>query len=417
VQRAVMVALALSLCVPHRARAWSGQTHRKLTSDALQSMRWIDRYGGLKVTPFASMVRDVLGPAPPVEPDAFRFWKAETREAKHRSYMRSTAAIEGPAVRKFARHLFLSNQLSLRYTLGERSRPVSARQVLTAYSAEPDWGMDKGLDASWHQTLMGGMNPAQTSSQGFRHMSFLLGAMGEAPRRAQLFFDLGARAINRGHAYWGFRFMAWGLHFVEDMGTPVHTNMLPTSKYIRLKGMVRPGGRLNRSFLGDLVRGSAQINANYHFLYEDYVDRAYAGGSEAARSLSAAVRGDGRPPGAFLGRLRRLLAPRSMKAVAKRRAWSRLSTPGIARNAVRLFTEKFRTPAPGAPSNTVRSVNPELVRRTVDTAGSRLVGESPRAYQRRMKARDTMMRRTQGQFRKTGVAVRRVMDLLRKKIR
>lgn len=409
----ILATLAL-LCFGHgQARAWNETTHQKLTGDALAPVKWLDQYQGLSPTPFDTMVHDVLGKAAPVGPDAFNFKDAATRKQKHRGYMDSTATMSDPTVQTVARHLLLSNKLALPYSLDEQRQPVSARQILSRYASEPDGGMDKGLDASKHQKIMGGTDPAKTSSQGFRHMSFVLGKLGQAPDRAQLFFDLGAKAIQQGHPYWGFRFVAWGLHYLEDLGTPVHTNILPTLKYIRLKGMLRPRDasgkpRLNKRFFGDLVEGSAQINANYHFLYENYVDKVYTGQGHEGQSLSTAAQGNG----ARAGWLGRLLAPRSVKAVAKRRAWSRLSTPSIARSAVRLFTGKFREPAAGAPANTVRAVNGSIVKQAVAAADRQLPGESQRTFDRRQAARDVMLRRTVKQFRKNGTAVRQAMTIL-----
>jgi hypothetical protein len=413
----ILATLALLWTFHGQAWAWNEGTHQKLTGDALAPVQWLDQYQGLSPTPFDRMARDVLGKAAPVGPDAFNFKDTATREQKHRGYMDATAGMSDPTVQKVARHLLLSSKLAFPYALDEGRQPVSARQILARYSSEPDNGMDKGLDASRHQKIMGGTNPNMTSSQGFRHMSFLLGRLGEAPDRAQLFFDLGAKAIQTGHPYWGFRFVAWGLHYLEDLGTPVHTNILPTLKYIRVKGMLRPRDasgkpRLNKRFFGDLVEGSAQINANYHFLYENYVDKAYTGQGKEGQMLSAAVQGNG----ARAGWLRRLLAPRSIKSVGKRRAWSRLSTPSIARNAVRLFTGIFRKPAAGAPSNTVRSVNASVVKRAVADADRPLPNESQRAFDRRQTSRDVMMRRTVKQFRKNGAAVRQAMTILGKQI-
>ncbi len=277
--------------------------------------------------------------------------------------------------------------------------------------------MDKGLDASKHQGLMGGTDATKTSSQGFRHMSFLFGSMGEAPQRAQLMFNLGRKAIEKGHDYWGFRFVAWGMHYLGDLGTPVHTNMLPTSKYIRLKGMLRPRGadgkrHLNKKFVADLVKGSANINANYHFLYENYVDKAYTAKGEQAKQLSQAAKGSGKRPGLFS----RLFAPRSVKGVAKRRGWSRLSTLSIARNAVRFFTGKFRKPAAGAADNTVGLVDKAMVAQAVRTSSQPLAGEGQRSYGKRIKARNVMMRRTTRQFAKNGVAMRQAIKILGKQL-
>lgn len=399
------------------AWGWGENTHQKLTADALTNVGWLDGYKSLRVTPFKQMLRDVAGSAAPVRPEAFRFKKAGTRKAKHSKYMAQTEGMKDPTVKQFARHLLLSDQTAIKFTAGEKRGPVSARQVLSGYSGEPDWGMDKGLDASKHQGLMGGTDPKMTSSQGFRHMSFLLGTMGDAPKRAQLCFDLGRKAMAKGHNYWGFRFVAWGLHYLEDMGTPVHTNMLPTSKYIRLKGMFRPKGangkrRFNNKVLGDVVKGSTQINSNYHFLYEDYVEHAYTAKGAKAAGLARAVQGNGKREGF----LRRLFTPRSVKGVAKRRAWSRLSTPSIARNAIKFFTGKFRQPDKGKPSNTVRAADEKIVAAAIKTSERPIRGESKRAYTKRMRARDVMMKRTQRQFQHNGVAIRRAMSILHKQI-
>jgi hypothetical protein len=412
--------LSLLLC-SSLAWGWSEHTHRKMVSDAVQSVRWLDQYQNLKPTDFGQMLKDVSGKAEPVGPDAFNFSKAKVRKQKHEKYIGSTASMPDGTIQRFARHLLLSNQTALKYSLkGEKGAGVNAKQILSHYSSEPDWGMDKGLDASKHQKLMGGTNPNKTSSQGFRHMSFLLGTMGEAPQRAQLCFDLGRKAIEKGHPYWGFRFVAWGMHYLEDMGTPVHTNMLPTLKYIRVKGMLRPkdeSGKsigFNKKVLGDLVKGSTQINANYHFLYEAYVNHVYKGTGKDAKRLSKAVQGKGEQwSGGWLGRK---LAPRSIKAVAKRRAWSRLSTPTIARNTIRFLTGKFRKPAEGAASNTVGAVDKRVVARTVQHADRPLQAESARSYRRRMQARDVMLSSTVRQFRKNGVALRRAVGILGKQL-
>ncbi len=393
------------------AWGWSENTHQKMTADAVGGVNWLGKYRNLKPTSFSSMVRDVLGDASPAGPGAMNFKDGKTRASKHAKYMSDTASLKDPTVRAFARNLLLSNQTGFKFAMGEQKRGLDARQVLAGYSGEPDWGMDKGLDISKHQGLMGGTDPKQTSSQGFRHMSFLLGKYGESPKRAQLFFNLGKKAIQKGHPYWGFRMVAWGVHYLEDMGTPVHTNMLPTLKYIRIKGMVRKPGadgkkRFNRQFVGDLVKGSSQINANYHFLYEHLVDRVYTGAR--GKKLAAAVKGNGKDG----GWLSRKFAPKTVEGVAKRRAWSRLSTPGIARNVIKLVGQAFRKPAPGKPANSVVVADDKMVQKTITKVTSRRPGESRKAQRARIKAGRKVMRSTERQFRKNGRAVRRAMAIL-----
>ncbi len=416
--RTSLVVVAVLAAWPSLGWSWSEETHKRLVAEASGSVNWLDRYRDLKVTPFEAMVRDVLGESPaPAPASAFKFFGAKTRAAKREAYLQSTASIADPTLRSFAQHLLLSNKLEVKYALGEKQRPISAREVIAGYAGEPDWGMDKGLDAARDQKLMGGTDGKMTSSQGFRHMSFLGGLFGQAPRRAQLFFDLGARAIQKGHSYWGFRFVAWGLHYLEDMGAPVHTNMLPTGRYVRLKGMLRVADasgakHFNKGALKDIVLGSASINANYHFLYENFVDEAYTAGGPAAKALSAAATGDGHGEGFFS----RLLAPRSVKALASRRGWSRLATPGIAKQVIRFFTESYREPAPGGPSNTVKLVDEEAVKGSVKLANARQAGESAAQHAARLSARDAVVTRTVRQFAKNGVAIRRSLDLLQRSL-
>jgi hypothetical protein len=406
------------LCWPSLALGWSELTHQKMVENAIGSVGWLERYRDLKVTSFEAMARDVLGPAPAAAPaSAFKFFGSKTRAAKREAYLESTSAISDPTVRSFARHLLLGNGFQVKYTLGEGKRTLSAREVLAGYAGEPDWGMDKGLDAARDQLLMGGKDPKMTSSQGFRHMSFLGGLLGQGPDRAQRFFDLGARAIEKGHSYWGFRFVAWGIHYLQDMGTPVHTSMLPTPKYIRLKGMLRTVDengvkRFNRSVLKDVFVGSASINANYHFLYESFVDQAYTGDGAAAGTLERAVKGNGREEGI----LSRLLGARTVKGLAVRRSWSRLSTPGIVGKAIRYFTDGYRQPAPGAPSNTVGLVDEAAVDRSVALANARQPGENLRQHGARLAARDAIVARTARQFEKNGVAIRRSLGILQRSL-
>lgn len=101
--------------------------------------------------------------------------------------------------------------------VGEKT---TAREILLRYVDEPDWGMDAGLSISPLQALAGG-------SKGFRHQRYYyLGGLvrvGNAPQRADHFYKLSKLAFRRGDAYWGFRFLARSLHYLEDMGQPLHT--------------------------------------------------------------------------------------------------------------------------------------------------------------------------------------------------
>ena len=188
------------------------------------------------------------------------------------------------------------------------------------------------------------------------------------------------------------------------MGTPVHTSILPTLKYVRLSGLSRPRGadgrrHFNRNLLGDLVKTSTAINSNYHFLYEAMIERVYSNPGAQSDTLGAAA------GGSSLGDC--LLAPKTVGGVARRRAWSRLSTPGIARDTIRTFGESYRQPAPGAPENTTRKATEAEVQQAVASAAL-----SPAAAA----ARDRVLARTAVQFRKNGTAIRRALEILHGKL-
>jgi hypothetical protein len=45
--------------------------------------------------------------------------------------------------------------------------------------------------------------------------------------RAYQYFGLARYAFEHGHPYWGYRFMGWGLHYIQDLTQPYHTKVLP----------------------------------------------------------------------------------------------------------------------------------------------------------------------------------------------
>ena len=134
---------------------------------------------------------------------------------------------------------------------------ISAKQILSDFSDEPDWEIDQNLELSWMQAFHGG-------SQGYRHMYYPAGtfhapmgfyAQGTTPERTQHFYNMAKMAFNNSDPYWGFRFLARALHYVQDMSQPYHTRQLYW-KFISLK---------------DPYYGTVQIIKNYHFAYESYV--------------------------------------------------------------------------------------------------------------------------------------------------
>jgi hypothetical protein len=127
---------------------------------------------------------------------------------------------------------------------------LPAIQVLALYSVEPDWGMDYGISLSPVQSLMGG-------SQGYRHLryGFFFLRAGKALHRALHFDRLSQAAFERGDLYWGIRFAARAVHYMEDLLTPFHTKPFPELLLLRK--------------LFDL-RGLYFLTYNYHMNFERF---------------------------------------------------------------------------------------------------------------------------------------------------
>lgn len=112
----------------------------------------------------------------------------------------------------------------IKYVDEEIGEKVKASDILIKYSDEPDWDLDTNLELNRIQTLTGG-------SQGYRHMyvSVFGGLLkaGKAPERANHFFEMSKIAFKKGDNYWGFRFAARAIHYLEDLSQPYHTYPAP----------------------------------------------------------------------------------------------------------------------------------------------------------------------------------------------
>ncbi|MBE3036035.1 MAG: hypothetical protein IMZ70_02975 [Candidatus Atribacteria bacterium] len=112
----------------------------------------------------------------------------------------------------------------IKYVEGKIGEKTKASDILINYSDEPDWDLDTNLELNKLQALTGG-------SQGYRHMYFsvfsgLLKA-GDAPKRANHFFEMSKAAFGRDDSYWGFRFAARAVHYLEDLSQPQHAYPVP----------------------------------------------------------------------------------------------------------------------------------------------------------------------------------------------
>jgi len=227
--------LLFFLLLPSPGIAWQG--HHLITALTLDSTDWLDRFSEIRVTPHAypdpslSPSYELLYLEPPANPE-----KANPEQ-------------------------FLSGKRDFIPDRARRAPPpgsqTSAKEILITYSDEPDWGLDKDLRLHFSQRLMGG-------SKGFRHayyppwswhLPLPFASQGGAPERALHFYDLARVAFSQKDPYWGFRFLAHSLHYLQDMGQPFHSRQTSSELIFWLHP----------------IRGTAQATSNLHHAFEDYV--------------------------------------------------------------------------------------------------------------------------------------------------
>jgi hypothetical protein len=120
----------------------------------------------------------------------------------------------------------------------------TAADILVRYVEEPDGLLDSGMHRSPYiervrasMSLFAG-NDAQTHA--FRHYYVptslvppILSPKGIAPYRAGLYAYLSEGAFRTGHPYWGYRFLAWSIHYLQDVTQPWHTVFLPNVSFLK----------------------------------------------------------------------------------------------------------------------------------------------------------------------------------------
>ncbi len=124
---------------------------------------------------------------------------------------------------------------------------LSPLQVLASAADEPDYGHDINLfsDNPGEVGALYNFGPQPFgdarfvfSSQapfhiGYYHDDAVIFAAGPfltrtyPEWRAYQYFGLARYAFERGHPYWGYRFMGWGLHYLQDLTQPYHAKVLP----------------------------------------------------------------------------------------------------------------------------------------------------------------------------------------------
>ena len=129
---------------------------------------------------------------------------------------------------------------------GDKLSPLS---VVATAADEPDYGHDINLFSDNPGTAGArynfgtqpfGDSRFEYSSQapfhmGFYHESAIITKA--APyltqtypeQRVYQYFGLARYAFETGHPYWGYRFLGWGMHYIQDLTQPYHAKVMPGS--------------------------------------------------------------------------------------------------------------------------------------------------------------------------------------------
>lgn len=164
---------------------------------------------------------------------------------------------------------------------------LSPLEILSTATDEPDYGMDVNVwenNNSWFGKLYGmgeqpfGNHTIVFSSQTPFHMGFYYESnliYKAAPfiqrsypeYRIHQYLTLSRYAFSTGHAYWGYRFLGWALHYAQDLSQPYHSTLSPNHStarllyvsFLKLLGMKNPEQQL------------VQLLTNRHTSFENYV--------------------------------------------------------------------------------------------------------------------------------------------------
>lgn len=184
---------------------------------------------------------------------------------------------------------------------------VTPLEILSSYATEPDEGRDENIffrdangkprpmfaDQPWFGSLQG------AGSKSFRHLQkpafswhhpvstfgFPLRTLGEASTRAEIYYQLSLLAFSFHEDYWGWRFLANGLHYIEDLTQPYHTGQITPKLVIDSLIAYLQWGHKNKS----LIETAAHLVSNSHRFYESYVARPGDGNQASRQKLLKAL--------------------------------------------------------------------------------------------------------------------------------
>lgn len=163
---------------------------------------------------------------------------------------------------------------------------VAPADVMTTASDEPDHGHDIGLftdsGTKYGEVYGFGKQPfgnpnLEYGTQAPFHMGFyhesdiiysLAGFLRETypQMRIHQYKRLAEFAFSRGHDYWGYRFMGWGLHYIGDFSNPYHVTPVPGNSVFSTIGL----GILGIIGFPEYQKDAVQLVSNRHTVLEDF---------------------------------------------------------------------------------------------------------------------------------------------------
>lgn len=163
---------------------------------------------------------------------------------------------------------------------------VSAVDVVVSANDEPDHGHDIGLftdsgtdhgqEYGFGEQPFGNPNLEYGSQapfhMGFYHESPVLYALGGFLKetypqmRIHQYKRLAELAFAKGHDYWGYRFMGWGLHYIGDFSNPYHVTPVPGNSTLSTIWV----GLLSTLGFPQAQQDAVQLVSNRHTVLEDF---------------------------------------------------------------------------------------------------------------------------------------------------
>jgi hypothetical protein len=271
----------LLAALPATALAWSN--HSLGTALALRDVPALKQAAAVRVEPLEDFLRSEAGglqalldaqeafalanfPGYPARPQALR-WQIESEGAQQTNFLKALRISPEIKLANFvqalpgftsegrehlnAQEVMVYKQVSIwsewNFLAVQPGEPLSPLQVLASAADEPDYGHDINLfsDNPGDVGAQYNFGPQpfgdarfEYSSQapfhiGYYHDDAIIFAAGPfltrtyPEWRAYQYFGLARYAFEHGHPYWGYRFMGWGLHYLQDLTQPYHAKVLP----------------------------------------------------------------------------------------------------------------------------------------------------------------------------------------------